>query len=189
MKKIFFSSLLVLLCLVGIVPRLAAQTTPQYGVELLTNIPPAATDFTGWTTSGSVQCSDGWFKTSNRECTISQTINLSAQGYTPITDNTHFLYAATEYKVGWANGNQDGIAQMYVECLDADNNVLATNYVLNRTGKFGTVDPTRVCDMFSIPANTTQVRYVLVGKDQCKWGDYYGTWFRNMSCKVYENND
>ncbi len=189
MKKIFFSSLLVLLTMVGIVPHLAAQEegTPQYGVELLTNIPPAATDFTGWTTSGSVQCSDGWFKTSKTECTISQTINLSAQGYTPITDNTHFLYAATEYKVGWANGNQDGIAQMYVECLDADNNVLATNYFLSRTGKFGTVDPTRVCDMFSIPANTTQLRYVLRGKDQCNWGSFYGTWFRNMSCKVYDN--
>ena len=86
--------------MLGIAPTVQAQSTPQYGEELLTNIPPAATDFTGWTTSGSVQCSDGWFKTSNRECTISQTINLSAQGYTPITDNTHFLYAATEYKVG-----------------------------------------------------------------------------------------
>ena len=189
MKKIFFSSLLVLLTMVGIVPRLAAQEegTPQYDVELLTNIPPAAANFTGWTTSGSVQCSEGWFKTSHTEGTISQTIDLSAHGYTPVAANTLFLTAAAEYHVGWAIGKQDGIAQMYVECLDADNNVLATDSVLNRTGKFGSVDPTRVCDMFSIPANTTQVRYVLVGQDQCHWSGYYGTWFRNMSCKVYDN--
>ena len=190
MKKIFFSSLLVLLTMIGIAPTVQAQSTPQYGEELLTNIPPAATDFTGWTTSSSMnecipQCSEGWFKTSYKEGTISQTIDLAAKGYTPIAANTLFLYAATEYKVGWATG-RDGSAQMYVECLDADGKILATNTVLNRTGKFGTVETTLVCDMFTIPANTTQLRYVLKGKDQCNWSGHFGTWFRNMSCQVWD---
>ena len=192
MKKIFFSSLLVLLTMIGIAPTVQAQSTPQYGEELLTNIPPAATDFIGWTTSSSKdqcipQCSEGWFKTSYEEGTISQTIDLAAKGYTPIAANTLFLYAATEYKVGWATGGQDGSAQMYVECLDAEGNVLATNTFLNRTGKFGTVETTLVQNMFTIPANTTQLRYVLKGKDQCHWGGHFGPWFRNMSCRVWES--
>ena len=147
MKKIFFSSLLVLLTMLGIAPTVQAQSTPQYGEELLTNIPPAATNCTGWTTSSSDKeciptCSEGWFKTSYKEGTISQTIDLAAKGYTPIAANTLFLYAATEYKVGWATGKQDGSAKMYVECLDAEGKVLARDSVLNRTGKFGTVETT-----------------------------------------------
>ena len=112
MKKIFFLSLLVFLTLLGIAPTVQAQSTPQYGEELLTNIPPAATNFTGWTTIGSVECSEGWFKTSNTEGTISQTIDLAAKGYTPVAGNTLFLTAAAEYHVGWAK-TTSGIAKVY----------------------------------------------------------------------------
>ncbi len=99
MKKIFFSSLLVLLTMIGIAPTVQAQSTPQYGEELLTNIPPAATDFTGWTTSSSDSeciptCDEGWFKTCYTEGTISQTIDLAAKGYTThVVANTLLLYA------------------------------------------------------------------------------------------------
>ena len=172
--------------MIGIAPTVQAQSTPQYGEELLTNIPPAATNFTGWTTISSVQCSEGWFKTSYEEGTISQTIDLAAKGYTPIAENTLFLYAATEYKVGWARSSE-GSAQMYVECLDVEGNVLARDSILNRTGNFGTVETTLVSDTFSIPANTTQLRYVLKGKDQCYWSGYFGPWFRNMSCRVWKS--
>lgn len=184
MKKIFFSSLLVLLCLVGIVPRLAAQTTPQYGEELLTNIPPAATDFTGWTTNGSVECKEGWFKTGNSVSTISQTIDLAARGYTtPVAENTFFIYAAAEYCEYWAGS--EGIARVYVEFLNESGTILSTDTVLNRTGRFYAGD-TCVSNKFLIPANTTKVRYVLQGKDQQGWGGCYGPWFRNMSCKVFD---
>ena len=192
MKKIFFLSLLVLLTVLGIAPTVQAQSTPQYGEELLTNIPPAATDFTGWTTSSSDSeciptCDEGWFKTCYTEGTISQTIDLTAKGYTtPVVANTLLLYAAAEYFVGWEN-LASGIAKVYVDFLDAEGNILSTNYVLNREGNFGTVDITLVEDMFTIPANTTQVRYVLQGQDQCNWIGYFGPWFRNMSCKVFDH--
>lgn len=192
MKKIFFLSLLVILTLVGIAPTVQAQSTPQYGEELLTNIPPAATDFTGWTTSSSDSeciptCDEGWFKTSYTEGTISQTIDLTAKGYTtPVVANTLLLYAAAEYFVGWEN-LVSGIAKVYVDFLDAEGNILSTNYVLNREGRFGIVDITLVEDMFTIPDNTTQVRYVLQGQDQCNWIGYFGPWFRNMSCKVFDH--
>ena len=192
MKKFFFSSLLVLLTMIGIAPTVQAQSTPQYGEELLTNIPPAATDFTGWTTSSSDSeciptCDEGWFKTCYTEGTISQTIDLTAKGYTtPVVANTLLLYAAAEYFVGWEN-LASGIAKVYVDFLDAEGNILSTNYVLNREGSFGMVDITLVEDMFTIPDNTTQVRYVLQGQDQCNWIGYFGPWFRNMSCKVFDH--
>ena len=158
----------------------------QYGVELLTNIPPVATDFTDWKTDGSVECKEGWFKTGNSVSTISQTIDLAAKGYTtPVAENTFFIYAAAEYCEYWG-GSARGVAKVYVEFLDENGNVLAADYVLNRENYSGYVDITRVSNKFVIPANTTKVRYVLQGKDQKGWGGCYGPWFRNMSCKVFD---
>ena len=179
MKKIFFSSLLVLLTLIGIAPTVQAQSTPQYGEELLTNIPPAATDFTGWTTNGSVECKEGWFKTGNSVSTISQTIDLAARGYTtPVAENTFFIYAAAEYCEYWA-GSKEGIARVYVEFLNESGTILSTDTVLNRTGNFYAGD-TCVSNKFLIPANTTKVRYVLQGRDQKGCGGCYGRWLGFM---------
>ena len=66
--------------------------------------------------------------------------------------------------------------------LDANNNVLATETVMNDTSVFSVW--TTFSKSFKLKSGTRQLKFVVRGQDAVYWGGQFGPCFRKLSMKV-----
>lgn len=194
MKKKIYTFLLALMCAIAGVDTMSAQA--QWGTNLLQNtVPTSETQFTGWTRDGEIigglnwGVEGGWFKSSNMEGVLYQTVNLSDKGFTTESLAQGTLYAAVRYAIPFPGTYQSGICQAMVVSIDGAGKAIDTAYVVNRTGYTNTeVEPSPAVVLFNLPAGVAKLRYELHGRDQYGAAGRYGSCFTEMTMAIADNS-
>ena len=193
MKAKIYTLLLALACAVAGASTMSAQA--QWGTNLLQNtVPTTETQFSGWTPEGGIgglnwRVEDGWFKSSNLEGVLYQTVNLLDKGFTTESLAQGTLYAAVRYAIPFPGTYQSGICQAMVVCIDEAGMAIDTAYVVNRTGYTNTeVTPSPAVILFNLPAGVAKLRYELHGRDQYGAAGRYGSCFTEMTMAIADNS-
>lgn len=194
MKEKIYTFLLALVCAIAGANTVSAQA--QWGMNLLQNtVPTSETQFSGWTKDGEIigglnwGVEDGWFKSSNMEGVLYQTVNLSDKGFTTESLAQCTLYAAVRYAIPFPGTYQSGICQAMVVCIDGAGKAIDTAYVVNRTGYTNTeVEPSPAVVLFDLPDGVAKLRYELHGRDQYGAAGRYGSRFTEMTMAIADNS-
>lgn len=166
-------------------------------VELLTNGECDGT-FNGWevtnggsgwivdpATGGDYADGHPWWASSYSVCTLSQTVTLSDHNIsTEKVDNGNVTCKASAEVLACheSNGKGSTVCEVTVQMLDANNNVLATETVMNDTSVFSVW--TTFSKSFKLKSGTRQLKFVVRGQDAVYWGGQFGPCFRKLSMKV-----
>ena len=166
-------------------------------VELLTNGECDGT-FNGWevtnggsgwivdpATGGDYADGHPWWASSYSVCTLSQTVTLSDHNIsTEKVDNGNVTCTASADVLACheSNGKGSTVCEVTVQMLDANNNVLATETVMNDTSVFSVW--TTFSKSFKLKSGTRQLKFVVRGQDAVYWGGQFGPCFRKLSMKV-----
>jgi hypothetical protein len=175
--------------LVDLVLRTTVASAPtSQGVELLTN-GNFESEFNGWTkekNGGSGWLiEDDYCISSYAECVLSQTVTLSDFNISEsnIDDGNVTCTASVDMLAKWEkDGKGSTICEVTVQMLDANDNELATETVMNDTGVF--MDWTTFTKSFQLVSGTRKMKYVVRGQDAVFWDGNYGPCFRNLSMRV-----
>ena len=179
--------------LVDLVLRSTVTPAPtSQGVELITN-GDFESDFDGW---GVTNGGNGWKIEENNDgthcctasyglCTLTQTATLSEHGISEsnIDSGNVTCTASADMLAKWEkDGKGSTICEVTVQMLDANDNELGTETVLNDTGVF--MDWTTFTKSFQLVSGTRKMKYVVRGQDAVFWEGNFGPRFRNLSMKV-----
>ncbi|MBO4485724.1 MAG: hypothetical protein J5734_01160, partial [Prevotella sp.] len=184
--------------LVDLVLRTTVTQAPAIqGVELLTNGECDGT-FNGWevtnggsgwivdpATGGDYADGHPWWASSYAVCSLSQTVTLSDHNISAENvDNGSMTCTASADVLACheSNGKGSTVCEVTVQMLDDNNNVLATETVMNDTSVFSVW--TTFSKSFQLMSGTRKLKYVVRGQDALSWGGQFGPCFRNLSMKV-----
>jgi len=164
------------------------------GQELLTNGQCDGT-YNGW---AKTDLGSGWgianengtycWVSSYYECTLSQTVTLSkfSISETDIDNGKVTCAASAEMKAPLRDETKPQgakVNKVYVEMIDASNNVLGTITLIDDKKIYQDWTPFR-SEGFQLVSGTRQLKYVVRGQDACFWVGQYGPCYRNLSLKA-----
>lgn len=81
-----------------------------------------------------------------------------------------------------SNGKGATICEVTVQMLDANDNVLGTETVMNDTSHM--TEWITFTKSFQLMSGTRKLKYTVRGQDALYWGGNYGPYFRNLSMKA-----
>ncbi len=166
------------------------------GINILDN-PGAESDYASWTVTNG---GSGWaiatgtgglgtksWASSFQTCTLVQTIDLLAKGYTAeVLDLSPTITAGAFVYPGWASLTSCGTITIKVELLDGSSSVISTTYISNNeslpitmltwTDKGTTIS--------GYPSGMRSIRMTLSGKDSKNWTGQYGPIFDDAYIQV-----
>jgi len=185
MRKIY----LVLICSIILFGwQQTAMADVPYGINLLTNPNCDNNDFAGWTKTdgGSGWSANGCWRSSYQLCEMDQTVDLLIAGFSETElDAMPTLLASIGFECPWGSSRDIGRVYVYVQLLDASDNVLQTLEIKNMSYSVTSIPWDAYSKEITLSTGTRKLKYHFEGKDDISWGGQYGPAFDDLWLGLY----
>ena len=181
-------------------PTMGAMERAMIYTRNIVDNPGAESNYTSWTktdggTGWGIDPSAGMggtacWVTSYQNCTLTQTIDLSAKGISAATiDAFPSIQIGTYVYPGWDGSPTTpnrGTITIKFELLNASGTVLQTEYLANNTALSTSMTnwTSYSAEIRGYPTGVRYIRVTLVGKDAKNWGGTYGPGFDDVSVQI-----